>query len=38
MFICSAIDGYDVEGEVIRDEAFNPLSEACDLDSVFTVR
>ncbi len=35
---CSAIDGYDVEGEVIVGESFNPLSEVCDFDSVFTVR
>ena len=35
---CSGIDGYDVEGDVIGGESFDPLSQTCDLDSMFTVR
>ena len=35
---CSAIDGYDIEGEVIGGECFDPLSATCDLESIFTVR
>ena len=34
---CRAIDGYDVEGEVIGGERFDPLSATCDLQSIFTV-
>ena len=35
---CSAIDGYDVEGEIIGGERFDPSSATCDLESIFTVR
>ncbi len=35
---CSGIDGYDVEGEVIGGEDFDPFSQTCDLESIFTVR
>lgn len=35
---CSAIDGYDVEGEIIGGERFDPSSTTCDLESIFTVR
>ena len=35
---CRAIDGYDVEGEVIGGERFDPLSAPRDLQSIFTVR
>lgn len=35
---CRAIDGYDIEGEVIGGEVFDPLSAGCDLESIFTVR
>lgn len=36
--LCSTIHGADVEGEVIGGERFDPLTEYCDLDSIFTVR
>ncbi len=35
---CGAIDGYDVEGEIIGGERFDPGAKTCDLESVFTVR
>lgn len=37
-FLCSAIDGNDVEGEVIGGEDFDPITGTCDLDAMFTVR
>ena len=36
--LCSTIHGADVEGEVIGGERFDPVTESCDLDSIFTVR
>jgi hypothetical protein len=35
--ICTG-GGFDVEGEVIGGEDFDPISGTCDLDSTFTVR
>ena len=35
---CDAIDGYDVEGDVISGARFDPFSTTCDLESIFTVR
>ena len=34
--LCSTIHGADVEGEVIGGERFDPVTESCDLDSIFT--
>lgn len=36
--LCSMIPGADVEGEVIRGERFDPVTQSCDLDSIFTVQ
>ena len=36
--LCSTIHGADVEGEVIGGERFDPVTESCDLESVFTIR
>jgi hypothetical protein len=36
--LCSAIDGNDVQGEVIGGEDFDPTTGPCDLDAKFTVR
>ena len=36
--LCSTIHGADVEGEVIGGERFDPVTESCDLDSIFTVQ
>jgi len=35
--ICTG-GGFDVEGEVIGGEDFDPITGTCDLDSTFTVR
>jgi hypothetical protein len=35
--ICTG-DEFDVEGEVIGGEDFDPITGTCDLDSIFTLR
>ena len=36
--LCSTIHGFEVEGEIISGENFDPVTQSCDLDSIFTLR